>query len=121
MGVTLFGRDITERKEAEAKLGELHRGLMEVSRQAGMAEMATGVLHNVGNMFNSVNVSASLMLERLQGSRTTSLLRASELLAEHETNLPTFLTEDTRGRQLRSTCPRCPGTWCGSRRSCSRR
>ncbi|ATB36968.1 nitrogen regulation protein NtrB [Cystobacter fuscus] len=100
VGVTLFGRDITERKEAEAKLGELHRGLMEVSRQAGMAEMATGVLHNVGNMFNSVNVSASLVLERLKGSRTTSLLRASELLREHETNLPTFLTEDARGRQL---------------------
>jgi two-component system sensor kinase FixL len=100
VGVTLFGREISERKEAEAKLGELHRGLMEVSRQAGMAEMATGVLHNVGNMFNSVNVSASLVLERLQGSRTATLLRAAELLREHEESLHTFLVEDPRGRQL---------------------
>jgi two-component system, LuxR family, sensor kinase FixL len=100
VGATLFGRDVTERKEAEAKLGELHRGMMEVSRQAGMAEMATGVLHNVGNMFNSVNVSASLVLERLQGSRATGLMRAADLLREHETNLPTFLAQDTRGKQL---------------------
>ncbi|MET0404746.1 MAG: ATP-binding protein [Cystobacter sp.] len=100
VGATLFGRDITERKEVEAKLGELHRGMMEVSRQAGMAEMATGVLHNVGNMFNSVNVSASLVLERLQGSRATGLMRAADLLREHEANLRAFLEADARGRQL---------------------
>jgi PAS domain-containing protein len=59
VGVTLFSRDITARKEAEARLGEMHRTLVDVSRQAGMAEVATGVLHNVGNTLNSVNVSAA--------------------------------------------------------------
>jgi hypothetical protein len=30
---------------------------VEVARKAGMAEVATGVLHNVGNVLNSINVS----------------------------------------------------------------
>jgi PAS domain S-box-containing protein len=100
VGVTFFGRDITARKEGEARLAELHRGLLDVSRQAGMAEMATGVLHNVGNTLNSVNVSAGLVTERLRGSRVTGLARASQLLKEHTSSLSTFLTEDARGRQL---------------------
>ena len=50
-------RDITERKHAEAKLENLHRQLLDSSRQAGMAEVATNVLHNVGNVLNSLNVS----------------------------------------------------------------
>jgi two-component system sensor kinase FixL len=100
VGVTLFGRDVTERKEAEAQLGELHRSLMEVSRRAGRAEVATGVLHNVGNTLNSVNVSALLVVERLRGSRAPLLVRATDLLREHEARLPAFLADDPRGRQL---------------------
>ncbi|PTL85765.1 nitrogen regulation protein NR(II) [Vitiosangium sp. GDMCC 1.1324] len=100
LGLTLFGRDVTERKEAEMKLSEMHRTLLDVSRQAGMAEMATGLLHNVGNTLNSVNVSASLVTERLQGLRVGGLARAAELLREHEGDLCAFLSKDPRGRQL---------------------
>ena len=48
-------REIRERKETQVKLEESHKQLVQVSRQAGMAEVATGVLHNVGNVLNSVN------------------------------------------------------------------
>ncbi len=61
-GLTIFSRDITTRKEAETRLGEMHRTLVDVSRQAGMAEVATGVLHNVGNTLNSVNISAAILV-----------------------------------------------------------
>ncbi|MFY0572231.1 ATP-binding protein [Archangium lansingense] len=98
--LTVFGRDVTERKAAEARLSELHRGLVDASRQAGMAEVATGVLHNVGNTLNSVNVSASLVAERLRGLRVSSLEKAVQLLREHEADAGTFLTEDPRGRQF---------------------
>ncbi len=99
-GVTLYGRDITARRQAETRLSELHRTLLETSRKAGMAEIATGVLHNVGNTLNSVNVSATLIGEQLQGSRMPGLLRATELLREKATDLGTFLTRDERGRLL---------------------
>ncbi|HYO58221.1 ATP-binding protein [Archangium sp.] len=98
--LTVFGRDLTERKAAEVRLSELHRGLVEASRQAGMAEVATGVLHNVGNTLNSVNVSANLVAERLHGLRVSGLEKAVHLLREHEADPGTFLTADPRGRQL---------------------
>ncbi|HZI05144.1 MAG TPA: PAS domain S-box protein, partial [Archangium sp.] len=99
-GVTVFGRDITARKEAEARLSELHRSLLDVSRQAGMAEIATGVLHNVGNTLNSVNVSAGLVAERLRNLRVGNLAKATELLCEHAGDAGTFLSTDPRGQQL---------------------
>ncbi|WP_052519084.1 ATP-binding protein [Archangium violaceum] len=98
--LTVFGRDVTERKAAEARLSELHRGLVDASRQAGMAEVATGVLHNVGNTLNSVNVSAGIVSERIRGLRVSSLEKAVQLLRENEARLGSFLTEDPRGRQL---------------------
>jgi PAS domain S-box-containing protein len=100
LGLTLFGRDVTERKESETKLSEMHRSLLDVSRHAGMAEVATGLLHNVGNTLNSVNVSANLVSERLRNLRVSGLVRSAELLREHSDDLCTFLATDPRGRQL---------------------
>jgi two-component system, LuxR family, sensor kinase FixL len=100
MSITLFGRDITERKEAESKLTEVHRTLLEVSRKAGMAEVVTGLLHNVGNTLNSINVSVHLVTERLRHSRVSGLVRATELLHEHRDALGDFLQKDPRGQQL---------------------
>ncbi|MCY1075395.1 sensor histidine kinase [Archangium lansingense] len=93
-------RDIKARKEAEAKLSELHRTLLDVSRQAGMSEVATGVLHNVGNAINSVNTSIGVVTDRLRGSRISKLVQATELLDQHAAELPAFLTTDPRGSML---------------------
>jgi PAS domain S-box-containing protein len=100
VGMTLFGRDITARKEAEARLGEVHRTLVDVSRQAGMAEVATGVLHNVGNTLNSVNISTSLLADQLRQSRVGSLAKAAQLLREHSADIGTFLSQDEQGQKL---------------------
>jgi two-component system, LuxR family, sensor kinase FixL len=100
VGVTIFAHDITVRKEAETRLGEMHRTLVDVSRQTGMAEVATGVLHNVGNTLNSVNISTTLVTDRLRRSRVTGLAKATGLLREHSTDLASFLTHDSQGRQL---------------------
>jgi signal transduction histidine kinase len=99
-GVTMFARDITARKEAEVRLGEVYRTLVDVSRQAGMAEIATGVLHNVGNTLNSVNVSTTLVLDKLRQSRLPGLARLSTLLQKRSAGLSSFLTEDPQGKLL---------------------
>jgi len=84
--------EIEERKRLEAKL-------LETSRQAGMAQVATGVLHNVGNVLNSVNISANILRDNLTGSPRLKLLKqTTDLMRAQGENLPRFLTEDPRGR-----------------------
>ena len=92
--------DITARREAEAELQRLNRELVDASRAAGMAEVATGVLHNVGNVLNSVSVSAQLVREQIGQSKFASLKQAVTLMEEHAAELGTYVTEDARGKML---------------------
>lgn len=92
--------DITERKQAEAERESLHRQLLESSRLAGMAEVATGVLHNVGNVLNSVNIATSCVAESLRRFKSGNLSKVVALMREHEANLGEFITHDPKGKQL---------------------
>ncbi len=92
--------DITERKTADAEKEKLQKQLIDASRQSGMAEVATGVLHNVGNILNSFNISTSQIQKQLDASAISSLDRLSNLVSEHENQLARFVTEDQRGRQI---------------------
>jgi PAS domain S-box-containing protein len=100
IGTVGISKDITELKNAEAKLADVHRQLLETSRQAGMAEVATSVLHNVGNVLNSVNVSATLVTEQLRDSKTAFVPKVGALLESHAADLGAFLTTDPRGKKL---------------------
>ena len=92
--------DITAQKTAADELDRLNRRLLETSRLAGMAEVATGVLHNVGNVLNSVSVSATLVGDRLKQSKLTNLCRATTMLRGHNGHLGEFLTSDPKGKLL---------------------
>ncbi len=92
--------DITERRETEARLEKINKELLEVSRLAGMAEVATSVLHNVGNVLNSVNISCSVAAQKVAKSRIGSVAKIADLLREHAGDLPAFLTTDPTGRKL---------------------
>ncbi len=94
--------DITDRKKAIEELDLTHQRLLNASRQAGMAEVATSVLHNVGNVLNSVNITTTLLTDRLQRSRCGSLVKLSELIDQQNGNLAHFLTEDSRGKVVPS-------------------
>ena len=91
LGAVAVVQDITERRQAEAELEQVHKQLLVASRHAGMAEVATNVLHNVGNVLNSVNVSASLLAERIQKSKCARLEQVSALLKAHAADLAGFL------------------------------
>ena len=95
-------QDITERKRfLEAALRQTHAGdLLGVSRQAGMAEVATSVLHNVGNVLNSVNVSSSLIADKCARPRPATWPKPSPCCASTRTTWAHFLTHDPKGRQL---------------------
>ena len=100
IGTFGISKDITPMVQAEAKLKEVHQQLLEISRQAGMAEVATNVLHNVGNVLNSVNVSADLVLENTKKSKAPWVGRLADLLEAHAADLAGFLSTDPQGRQI---------------------
>jgi PAS domain S-box-containing protein len=100
VGIVGINRDITELKMAEQKIEMINRELREASRQAGMAEVATGVLHNVGNVLNSVNVAAGVLSDRLNHSKAAGVAKLSKLLFDQQSNLAEFLVNDERGRQI---------------------
>jgi PAS domain S-box-containing protein len=95
-----FLRDISARKESAEELERVHKQLMIASRQAGMAEVATNVLHNVGNILNSVNISASLVTERVKQSKAPGVSRLAALLQEKGTAVGEFLANDERGKRI---------------------
>jgi signal transduction histidine kinase len=96
-----YGRRITERMDEDAlRLDEVHRELIGTARQAGMAEIATGVLHNVGNVLNSVNVSANVVTEKVKRSKSANVGRVSKLLEENGEKLGPFFTDDPKGKQI---------------------
>jgi PAS domain S-box-containing protein len=92
--------DISERKRAEAELEDAHQRLLDVSRQAGMAEVATSVLHNVGNVLNSVNVSAMFVIDGMRQSECATLGKVAAMLEENSANLGDFITNDKKGKHL---------------------
>ncbi|PID42931.1 MAG: histidine kinase [Proteobacteria bacterium] len=91
---------VTAKERALDQLAATQSSLLEMSRTAGMAEVATGVLHNVGNVLNSVNVSSNLIREQISHSRIGNIGKVVKLLNDHEEGLPHFLTEDPRGKQI---------------------
>jgi len=99
-GIDGIARDVSARERVATELATANARLVDVSRRAGMAEVASSVLHNVGNVLNTVNVSTALLDERLRGSRVGNLARAVDLLRVHEDDLAAFLTADPDGRRL---------------------
>ena len=97
-------------RERTTELEAAHRELVAADRQAGMAEVAVGVLHNIGNALNSVNVSAALIDQQLRHPTAAGFGRVVDLLEQHRDDLARFLTEDDRGRRIPSTSRCCRQT-----------
>ena len=92
--------DITDRVEAEERERNLQEQLCDASRQAGMAEIATNVLHNVGNVLNSVNISASVVTDRIRKPLSSGLGKVAALLQQHQADLAAFVSTDERAKHL---------------------
>ena len=92
--------EIESRKQAQRDLELTHNRLLEASRQAGKAELATEILHNVGNVINSINVSSSLLLDRIRNSKGADVIRAVALLEANAHDLPTFFANNPKGKVL---------------------
>jgi len=98
--IIAIARDITERKRVDAKLKTARQKLLETARQIGMAEIATGVLHNVGNVLNSVSVTVESIEKKVRNSKISYLSDVVALLDEHAGELGTFMMAEKRGKKI---------------------
>jgi signal transduction histidine kinase len=92
--------DITERKDAEKELFKLNHQLISSARKAGMSEVATSMLHNVGNTLNSVNISINLIKNCFDQLDFNTIYQATEMLLTHAETLADFLKTDPKGQLL---------------------
>jgi C4-dicarboxylate-specific signal transduction histidine kinase len=100
IGTFGISRDITALKKAEAELENTHKRLVEASRLAGMTEVASDVLHNVGNALNSINVSCALVADRVGQRSFANVASVSGLLRNNTGHLDRFLSADPKGRLI---------------------
>jgi PAS domain S-box-containing protein len=98
MGAVVVTQDITERRRAELELERVHEQLRASARAAGMAEVATSILHNVGNVLTSINVSATLVADKLKRSKASDLCRVASMLQEQGEQVGEFMSKDERGK-----------------------
>jgi len=94
----LLKAEIEERKRVQVEFERVHRQLLVSSRLAGMAEVATSVLHNVGNVLNGANLLASAIEKQVQKSEAPGVSRLAAYLAERQADLGRFLTQDDQGK-----------------------
>jgi signal transduction histidine kinase len=98
----LLQREIEERKRIELKMERTHQQLLTTSRLAGMAEVATYVLHNVGNVLNSVNLLGAAIANDIHDSQVGGVRKLADLLASKGQDLGRFLTDDPQGLKIPS-------------------
>lgn len=93
-------QDVTALKEVDVEMKRLNESVMEASRHAGMAEVATTVLHNVGNLLNSISVSATVASDHMKCSKAGNLRQAVQMMRGRADDLAEFLTVDPKGRLI---------------------
>ncbi|MAX23537.1 MAG: hypothetical protein CMJ19_03445 [Phycisphaeraceae bacterium] len=90
----------TQLQRSQNQLDQLKNQFDHAARLAGVTEMATGILHNVGNVLNGVNVSVSQLNQSLRDSRLDALGNIVDLMQQQGENLPHFISDDQRGKNL---------------------
>ncbi|MBY0292086.1 MAG: PAS domain-containing protein [Alphaproteobacteria bacterium] len=90
--------DITNRKKAEKEIATLHHQVVLSARMAGMADIATSTLHNVGNVLNSANVSVELLKEYMLRTDFNKIMKVMSLLEEHSSDLGAYIYKDPQGK-----------------------
>src|SRR5260370_13107657 len=99
-GAALIMSEMHSVANDKSELETIRKRLSEVSRVAALGEVATGVLHNVGNVLNSVNVSVTLLSDNLKKSRFSDVSRIAELMRAHKDDLTSFLPTYAKGQPV---------------------
>jgi len=91
---------VAEKEKTMTALAESQSSLVKASRAAGMAEVATNVLHNVGNVLNSINTSVGVLESRFKKSRMANVRKLVDMLPQSNKAFIAFLKDDPKGGQV---------------------
>jgi len=69
-------KDIENKLKDKKNLEEMSQEIVTTSRQAGMSDVATTILHDVGNVLNSLNTSIDFLQNHLTNSKIDKLSKA---------------------------------------------
>ena len=89
-----------ERKRLQLERDHLTSQLLQTSRRVGMADVASSVLHNVGNVLNSINISAGVVASTIRHSSLPNVARTAAMLEDHAVDVGEFLTHDSKGKLI---------------------
>ena len=92
--------DISEKNKAEQVKEEMQKKLVEVSREAGMSEIATGVLHNVGNVLNSINISIGVIQSRLKNACLNDFFKVMKVVQTSGDDWVSFVKNHEQGQMF---------------------
>lgn len=84
----------------DRQLAEARERLVALTRQAGAAEVATSVLHNVGNVLTNVRIAAEMIQDRARAASHQHVRAVADLLLEHRDDLGAFVSHDARGQKV---------------------
>jgi signal transduction histidine kinase/ABC-type sugar transport system substrate-binding protein len=103
--VKLYASELEHRVDERARqLREAQEQLVEVAHEAGMAEIAVGTLHNVGNLLNNISVAAESVSAKVSEGKLDGLLQLADLLQANRDDLAGFVERDPRAKLLPEYC-----------------
>ena len=100
VGLVTVLSNINDMILAQEELSNQQKQMLKIAHIAGKSEVTTSILHNIGNILNSVNISSELINQQLSKSKLSGLLKANEMVIEHRDELANFLTNDPKGKLL---------------------
>jgi PAS domain S-box-containing protein len=99
-GYAFLIRNSTKLVLAQKEIEKQHEEMIKMAHQAGIAEFATNIMHNIGNVLNSVSVSSEHMISMLQNSKIQNFIKSNLLLETNKDNIAEFLSTNPKGKVL---------------------
>ncbi len=82
------------------KLESSYQKLAKQAHREGMADISSEILHNTGNILNSINASVHLMKDVIDNSAINDLMKANHMLKKNLDDIENFINNDAKGKKL---------------------
>ena len=100
VGSVLVLSDVTLVYSAREEIDKKQKQMTEMAHHAGMAMMAADVMHNIGNIMNSINVSAEKIMSTVKTTKIKDLKKANLLFNKNRDRLPDYFATDPNANLL---------------------